>query len=154
MSTQETKPEPRRPKLRLPFDNRREDAGEWAFDHRAGLCVTLIAYLLLAIAFVGAKIVVGGRPAAQGFYIDLQQLEQLAAEHDGKEPSARHLARLIEEARRKKVRRVFYQAQYPASTVKVIAEDIGARSVKIDPLREDVIGNIGEITRQLTSGNE
>ena len=54
MSTQETKPEPRRPKLRLPFDNRREDAGEWAFDHRAGLCVTLIAYLLLAIAFVGA----------------------------------------------------------------------------------------------------
>ena len=81
-------------------------------------------------------------------------LEQLAVEHDGKEPSARHLARLIEEARRKKVRRVFYQAQYPASTVKVIAEDIGARSVKIDPLREDVIGNIGEITRQLTSGNE
>ena len=82
MSTQETKPEPRRPKLRLPFDNRREDAGEWAFDHRAGLCVTLIAYLLLAIAFVGAKIVVGGRPAAQGFYIDLQQLEQLAAEQE------------------------------------------------------------------------
>ena len=81
-------------------------------------------------------------------------LEQLAVEHDGKEPSARHLARLIEEARRKKVRRVFYQAQYPASTVKVIAEDIGARSVKIDPLREDVIENIGEITRQLTSGNE
>ena len=72
----------------------------------------------------------------------------------GLEPSARHLARLIEEARRKKVRRVFYQAQYPASTVKVIAEDIGARSVKIDPLREDVIENIGEITRQLTSGNE
>ena len=81
-------------------------------------------------------------------------LEQLAVEHDGKEPSARHLARLIEEARRKKVRHVFYQAQYPASTVKVIAEDIGARSVKIDPLREDVIENIGEITRQLTSGNE
>ena len=77
MSTQETKPEPRRPKLRLPFDNRREDAGEWAFDHRAGLCVTLIAYLLLAIAFVGAKIVVGGRPAAQGFYIDLQQQEPI-----------------------------------------------------------------------------
>lgn len=29
-------------------------------------------------------------------------LEQLAVEHDGKEPSARHLARLIEEARRKR----------------------------------------------------
>lgn len=32
-------------------------------------------------------------------------LEQLAVEHDGKEPSARHLARLIEEARRKKDRK-------------------------------------------------
>ena len=50
MSTQETKPEPRRPKLRLPFDNRREDAGEWAYDHRIGLCITLIAYLVLMIA--------------------------------------------------------------------------------------------------------
>lgn len=81
-------------------------------------------------------------------------LEQLAVEHDGKEPSARHLARLIDEARREKVRRIFYQAQYPASTVEVIAEDIGARCVEIDPLREDIIENIGEITRELSSGNE
>lgn len=81
-------------------------------------------------------------------------LEQLAVEHDGKEPSARHLARLIEQARAKKVQRIFYQAQYPASSVKVIAEDIGARSVRIDPLREDVIENIGEITRQLTARDE
>ena len=82
MTPQETPPRPRRPKLHLPFDNRREDAGEWAFDHRAGLCVTLIAYLLLAIAFVGSKIVVGGTSRTQGFYIDLQQLEQLAAEKE------------------------------------------------------------------------
>ncbi len=81
-------------------------------------------------------------------------LEQLAVEHDGKEPSARHLARLIERARAKKVKRIFYQAQYPSSSVEVIAEDIGARSVRIDPLREDVIENIGEITRQLTARDE
>lgn len=81
-------------------------------------------------------------------------LEQLAVEHDGKEPSVRHLARLIEQARAKKVQRIFYQAQYPASSVKVIAEDIGARTVRIDPLREDVIENIGEITRKLTIRDE
>ena len=68
---------PRRPKLQLPFDNRREDAGEWAYDHRVGLCVTLIAYLLLAIAFVSSKIIVGSTRHAQGFYIDLQEMEQL-----------------------------------------------------------------------------
>ena len=82
MTPQQTKPQTKRPRLRLPFDNRREDAGEWAFDHRAGLCVTLIAYLLLAIAFVGSKIVVGGKSRTQGFYIDLQDIEQLAAEKE------------------------------------------------------------------------
>ena len=119
MSTQETKPEPRRPKLRLPFDNRREDAGEWAFDHRAGLCVTLIAYLLLAIAFVGAKIVVGGRPAAQGFYIDLQQLEQLAAEKE----------RLEREVRRR-------QQQEPIDW-KSIRNDVSNENAKLDESLRD-----------------
>ena len=38
------KPKPaRRPRIKLPFDNRREDVGSWTYDHRIGLCVTLIA---------------------------------------------------------------------------------------------------------------
>ena len=89
MSTQETKPEPRRPKLRLPFDNRREDAGEWAYDHRIGLCITLIAYLVLMIAFVSSKIVVGRKPHTQGMYIDLQTLAELEQERDRLERLAR-----------------------------------------------------------------
>ena len=64
----------RRPRLKLPFDNRKEDAGVWAYDHRIGLCVTIIAYLVLMIAFVSSKIVVGRRPHTQGMFIDLQQL--------------------------------------------------------------------------------
>ncbi len=89
MTSQETKPQPKRPRLRLPFDNRREDAGEWAFDHRVGLCVTLIAYLLLAIAFVSSKILIGAKPHLQGFYIDLQNLEQLANEKERLEQEVR-----------------------------------------------------------------
>lgn len=73
---------PRRPKLHLPFENRREDAGVWAYDHRAGLCVTLIVYLVLMIAFVSSKIVIGGRPHQQGMYIDLQTLAELEQERD------------------------------------------------------------------------
>lgn len=73
---------PRRPKLRLPFENRREDAGVWAYDHRAGLCVTLIVYLVLMIAFVSSKIVVGRQPHQQGMYIDLQTLAELEQERD------------------------------------------------------------------------
>ncbi len=120
MTPQETPPRPRRPKLHLPFDNRREDAGEWAFDHRAGLCVTLIAYLLLAIAFVGSKIVVGGTSRTQGFYIDLQQLEQLAAEKE-------RLEREVHERQR----------QEPVDW-KSIRNDVSNENAKLDEsLRDD-----------------
>lgn len=83
-----------KPRIRLPFDNRKKDAGEWAFDHRAGLCITLIVYLVLAIFFVASKIAVGGKPAQQGMYIDLTTLAELEARRD----------RLQEEVRQKQER--------------------------------------------------
>lgn len=72
----------RRRRLDLPFDNRREDVGEWTYRHRIGLCVTLICYLLLMIGFVGSKIVVGKRASMQGMYIDLETLAELESERD------------------------------------------------------------------------
>ncbi len=85
------RPAPRRPRLKLPFDNRREDVGSWSYDHRIGLCVTLIAYLVLMIAFVSSKIVIGRKETTQTMYIDLQQLAELEKERD----------RLLEETRRR-----------------------------------------------------
>ena len=64
---------PRPPKLQLPFEQKKNDAGEWAYDHRIGLCVTLIAYLVLAIAFMVGKIVVGAKPSVQGIIIDTRR---------------------------------------------------------------------------------
>lgn len=81
----------RRKRLDLPFGTEREDAGEWTYRHRIGLCVTLITYLVLMIAFVSAKIVVGKRNSMQGMFIDLQDLAALEDERD----------RLEEEIRRK-----------------------------------------------------
>ncbi len=86
----------RRPRLSLPFDNRREDVGEWAYDHRIGLCVTLIVYLLLAIAFVGSKIIVGGRAAETTVYIDLNTLVDLEQERDRLEQLTRERQAALE----------------------------------------------------------
>ena len=85
------------------------------------------------------------------YYARAYGIEQVAIEQDGKEPSAKRLVRLIEQARRDSIRVVFYQSQFPASTVEVIAEDIGAQSVRIDPLAEDVVGNISYITDLITA---
>lgn len=76
----EPKKDTRPPKLQLPFEKRKSDVGEWAYDHRIGLCVTLIAYLVLAIAFVAGKIVVGPKPSVQGIVIDMKTLAELELE--------------------------------------------------------------------------
>ena len=75
-------PRPRRPRMRLPFDDRKQDAGEWAYDHRIGLSMMVIVYLILGIAFFASKIVIGSRPHMQGIYIDLQTLADLEAEKE------------------------------------------------------------------------
>lgn len=86
----DNKPKPvRRPRLQLPFDNRKEDAGAWTYDHRVGLCVTLIVYLVLMIVFVSSKIVVGEKAHTQGMFIDLQTLDMLEKERDRLEQQVR-----------------------------------------------------------------
>ena len=83
-------PRRRRNTLKLPFDNRSQDIGSWAYDHRVGLCVTIIIYLIIGIGFFASKIVIGCKASQQGMYIDLQELAMLEKERD----------RLAEEVRR------------------------------------------------------
>lgn len=77
-------------------------------------------------------------------------IEQIAVENDGKEPSAKHLANIIEQAKAKDVKCVLYQVQYPRSVVEVVAKDIGVESVEFNPLAENVVENILQITRTIT----
>ncbi len=77
MDNQEIKKNIRRPRLKLPFTDKKSDMGEWAFDHRTGLCVTVIAYLVFAIVFVSSKIFVGEPQHTQGFYIDIEDIAAL-----------------------------------------------------------------------------
>ena len=97
------------------------------------------------IAASGVRYFIIYHPALT-YYARDYGLQQVAIEDDGKEPSARALARLIEQAWRDSVRTIFYQSQFPASAVEVIARDIEAQSVAIDPLKEDVIANIDSLT--------
>ena len=77
-------------------------------------------------------------------------LTQIAVEHEGKEPSAKHLARIIEQARAEGVNHIFYQSEFPASSVEVICQDTGATAVEINPLDEDIFENIRHIVTLIT----
>ena len=101
------------------------------------------------IARSGMKSFVIYHPALT-YYARDYGVEQMAIETDGKEPSARQLGRIIGRAREEGITKVLYERQFPASTVAIIADDIGAEVIGIDPLREDVVANIDEITEILT----
>ena len=77
-------------------------------------------------------------------------LTQVAVENEGKEPSAKHLARIIEQARAEGVKHIFYQSEFPASSVEVICQDINATAVEINPLKENIFENIRHIVTLLT----
>ena len=81
-------------------------------------------------------------------------IEQIAVENDGKEPSAKHLANIIEQAKVKGVKCVLYQTQYPRSVVEVVAKDMGVECVEFNPLAENIVENILQITRTITGAKQ
>lgn len=101
------------------------------------------------IAASGVRTIFIYHPALT-YYARDYGLRQIAIEAEGKEPSARHLARLIRQAREEGIRRILYQQQFPKSSVEAIAADIGAETAPFDPLAEDAIANIDAITELVT----
>lgn len=97
------------------------------------------------IAQSGVRYFIVYHPALT-YYARDYGIRQVAIEADGKEPSAKQLTQIIRQARADGVRRILYQSQFPASAVEIIARDINAEYVEIDPLSEDVIANIDRIT--------
>lgn len=78
-------------------------------------------------------------------------LRQTAIEQEGKEPSPRHLAELIDAARREGVRTILYQRQFPRSSVEAVAEDMAAEPVEFDPLAEDICAVIRQVTQKIAA---
>jgi zinc transport system substrate-binding protein len=65
------------------------------------------------------------------------QLRQIALEEGHKEPDARALLARIDAARREGARAIFVQPQFPKQSAELVAHEIGARVIVIDPLAYD-----------------
>mgnify|MGYP002512392230 FL=1 len=78
-------------------------------------------------------------------------LEQIAIESEGKEPSAKHIANIIEQAKAKGAKSLLYQKEFPRSVVEVIADDMGLEPTEINPLQENAVEFIREITKTITT---
>ena len=125
-------PKQRKPRIRLPFENRREDAGVWAYDHRVGLCVTIIIYLLLAIVAVASKITLGKRSEAKSIYMELPELQALEDENE----------RLRQEIERRKNSMDWKSIRNVTSNENALnenlADDRGTRTAELNRLSSEV----------------
>lgn len=65
-------------------------------------------------------------------------LIEIAVETHGKEPSADHLRRVVDAARKLGAQKVFYQREFPRSVVEAVAGELGVEPIEVDILSGDV----------------
>ena len=80
------------------------------------------------------------------YYAHDYGIEQIAIEHDGKEPTPKQLIAMVEKAKRNKITAIFHQPQYSADKVRSIADETGAAIIQCDPLAKDILAEIRRIT--------
>ncbi|MFW6085240.1 MAG: metal ABC transporter solute-binding protein, Zn/Mn family [Gemmatimonadota bacterium] len=87
---------------------------------------------------------------AWGYLARSYELEQLSIlTHGTGDPGAGRVAELIDRARRSGTRRVFIQPQFNRAPARLVAEEIGAELVLLDPLQRDPLAAIDEVTMAL-----
>lgn len=91
---------------------------------------------------------------AYTYYARDYGIEQIAIEHDGKEPTARQLMSLINKSQTFGINTILYQPQYSVDKVKSIAHEIGAQAVVTNPLAVDIIAEIERVTDIICERNE
>ena len=84
-----------------------------------------------------------------GYFAARYNLQQIALEKDGKEPSGVHLARLIEQAQQEQIKVIFVQQQFSTKAARAIAAQTGARIETLDPLASDLADSLRRTARTL-----
>lgn len=79
---------------------------------------------------------------AFGYFCDSYGLRQVAIETEGKEPSPKQLADLINRAKRDGVKFLFVQPQFSRKSADAIARAIGGTVVPMNPLPRDYMANL------------
>lgn len=84
-----------------------------------------------------------------GYFADTYGLQQIPIESEGKEPGAKALAHLIENAKKNHIGAIFVQKQFSQHQARAVASAIGSKVVVIDPLSVDYPENLLEASRAM-----
>jgi len=112
---------------------------------------TLNSRLLTILRPLAGRTVYVFHPA-YGYFCRAYNLIQRAVIEQGKRPGGKRLARLIEQARRDRVKVIFVQPQFSSRAAKTIAQAIGGTVIALDPLARDYIANMKTMAEKLARG--
>ena len=88
---------------------------------------------------------------AYGYFTDRYGLLQVAVEVEGKAPTGRQLASMIDRFGEHGVPAIFVQPQFSTASADRIAAALGSRVVELDPLARDYSSNLEEMARRIAA---
>lgn len=82
---------------------------------------------------------------AWGYFANSYDLVQISIEAEGKQPGAKRLAQLIDQARDEDIRIIFVQQQLSRREAEAVARAIDGQVVTVDPLAYDYLDNMHRV---------
>jgi zinc transport system substrate-binding protein len=86
---------------------------------------------------------------AYGYFTRRYGLIQRAVEVDGKAPSARRLATIVDDLRQQQVPALFVQPQFSRSAAERVAKALDCKLVELDPLAGDYLANLENMAKRI-----
>lgn len=96
------------------------------------------------------RVIMVGHPAYAYFARDYN-LVQLPIEYEGREPSPRQLNNTLNQARKIGIKRIYVQPQHSKKGATLLAKELGAEVVELDPYSGDYFNSMREIADNIAS---
>lgn len=129
---------------------------ESALQYQSNLCAyirsvdSLDKYISTSLDSATQRTFAIGHPSLTYYAADYN-LQQIAIEVDGKEPSVKAMRHIIEDLKRKQVKTILFQRQTSDAAAQTIASEIGGHALEFDPMEQDVVRNLYRLTDTLNS---
>ena len=88
---------------------------------------------------------------AWAYFADRYGMHQIAVEHEGKTPGARHIGDLIRNTEEQVLPVLLVQPQFNQRLATTIADELGIGIAIADPLAEDYIGNLESLAQSIVA---
>ncbi len=82
---------------------------------------------------------------AIGYFTDEYGLNLLTIEEGGKEATPRRMQEVIDQAREKGIKNVFYQQEIDSRKTLAVANELGGKTIQINPLAANYLANLEEM---------